>query len=176
MAQKSSRRQSLSWMPGIRSRLAILCVCGFVSSGVPGAQSRMPPPEEIRINLQAVGSIESDNNPFAVNSRTGCYGLYQISEICLRDFNQINRTQYAVDDLLDPRVNEQIASWYFDRLKGLLRRYDIPVSVTTLLASYNWGIGNVARWHRDGSEPAALPAQTREYIGKYLALTRGSLT
>lgn len=130
---------------------------------------------EVVIQLQAVKIIESSGNPNAFNSRTRCYGLYQISEICLREFNQINKTNYEPADLFDPFINEALASWYFKRLKQLLNFYNIPVSITTLLASYNWGIGNVSRWYKDTAVLDALPKETRRYIQKYQELTQGTL-
>jgi len=101
--------------------------------------------------------------------------LYQISEICLEDFNQINKTNYEPDDLFDPLVNEMIASWYFKRLKQLLNFYNIPVSLTTILASYNWGIGNVVEWYRDRARFEELPEETRRYIEKYKELAQKDL-
>jgi len=130
---------------------------------------------EVVINLQAIKTIESSGNPYAFNSRTKCYGLYQISEICLEDFNQINKTNYEPDDLFDPLVNEMIASWYFKRLKQLLNFYNIPVSLTTILASYNWGIGNVVEWYRDRARFEELPEETRRYIEKYKELAQKDL-
>ncbi len=128
---------------------------------------------ELAINLSAIKTIESDGNPLAFNSRTRCYGLYQISEICLRDFNEMNHAQYAPADLFDPLLNEKIASWYFKRLHQLLNAYKIPVSFTTLLAAYNWGIGNVAQWYKNGAASEDLPKATQRYIAKYESLSRG---
>ena len=130
---------------------------------------------KVAINLQFIKTIESSGNPCAFNSRTKCYGLHQISEICLQDFNQINKTNYQPRDLFNPQINTMVASWYFKRLNQLLSFYEIPASVTTLLASYNWGIGNVLEWHKKGGGFERLPGETRDYIKKYQGLVQRSL-
>ena len=125
---------------------------------------------EVVIELQAIKIIESGGNPYAFNSRTRCYGLYQISEICLRDFNQINRTNYKPQDLFNPFINEMVASWYFKRLDQLLNFYNIPVSIVSILAAYNWGIGNVVQWCINGTKFEELPEETKRYIERYQEL------
>ena len=130
---------------------------------------------EVVIELQIIKAIESNGNPFAFNSRTKCYGLYQISEICLLEFNQINKTNYEPADLFNPFINETVASWYFKRLSQLLHFYSIPISIVTILASYNWGIGNVVEWYINGTEFEDLPEETRRYIERYRELTQKSL-
>lgn len=34
------------------------------------------------------------------------------------------------------------------------------------LAAYNWGPGNVSKWIQGGADPAAVPAETRDYVQK----------
>ena len=127
---------------------------------------------ETVIDLRVIKTIESDGDPRAVNVATGCYGLYQISEICLKDFNQCHQSHYAIKDLFRPAVNEMVASWYFGRIKEMLASYGVPVNLTTLVASYNWGIGHVAGWAKKGMRFEELPVETRRYITKYLGLSR----
>ena len=126
---------------------------------------------EVIIELQAIKTIESSGNPQAFNPRTKCYGLYQISEICLQEFNQINKTNYVPEELFDPLINEMVASWYFKRLDELLNFYSVPISIVTILASYNWGIGNVIDWYINGEKLEELPEETRRYIERYQELT-----
>ncbi|MDD5560822.1 MAG: lytic transglycosylase domain-containing protein [Candidatus Omnitrophica bacterium] len=123
------------------------------------------------INLQAIKTIESDGNCLAFNSRTECYGLYQISKVCLNDFNELNHASYSTQDLFEPSINEKIASWYFDRIGQMLNFYRIPVSIETVIASYNWGITNVVRWYGQGADIMELPEETRSYIEKYVQLS-----
>ncbi len=146
--------------------VSFLCLVAAFAVFQPAACAGAP----LAIDLQAIRLIESSNVPDAVNEATGCYGLYQISEICLEDFNQIQGTEYRISDLFDPRVNEQIASWYFRRIAQMLAHFDIPVTLTTVLASYNWGIGHVVSWYRGGAAPQELPRETRRYLDKYVNL------
>lgn len=127
---------------------------------------------EISINLQAIKIIESDGDFLAFNSRSECYGLYQISKVCLNDFNELNQASYTVQDLFEPSINEEVASWYFGRIDYMLNFYRIPVSVETIIASYNWGITNVVRWYGEGADIRQLPKETRNYIEKYAQLSR----
>lgn len=121
------------------------------------------------IDLKIIGMIESGGDPYAVNVATRCYGLYQISEICLEDYNEAHQSRYAIKDLFRAEINERVASWYFMRISEMLHAYHIPVTVATLIASYNWGIGHVRTWFEQGMKPEGLPAETRRYISKYKA-------
>jgi hypothetical protein len=40
--------------------------------------------------------------------------------------------------------------------------------ITKALAAYNWGPGNVDKWVAGGADPARLPNETRNYIGRIL--------
>lgn len=129
---------------------------------------------ETVIDLDVIKTIESDGNPCAVNFKTRCYGLYQISEICLKEFNQFHCSHYGTKDLFRPAINEMIASWYFGRIKEMLSSYGVPINPTTLIASYNWGIGHVAAWAKKKMSFEELPIETRRYIEKYNELTRSA--
>lgn len=125
------------------------------------------------IDMHAIMLIESGGNPYAINYETECYGLYQISKICLKDINQIKKGWYSVDDLLNPKINTYIAHWYFfERLPQLLKHYKIPITEITLIASYNWGIGNVVKWYKKGAHLMEFPSETINYIKKYKKLAK----
>ena len=126
---------------------------------------------QLNIDFRAIQSIESGGNPAAFNQRTRCYGLYQISEICLQDYNQMNGTSYRPADLFDPGLNSAVAGWYFNRISSMLDHFGIAENLTTVIASYNWGIGNVIRWYRQGADFSDLPSETRGYIRTYISLT-----
>jgi len=126
------------------------------------------------IDLEVIKKIESDGDALAYNGRTKCYGLYQISQVCLEDFNQACLAAYTPQDLFDPVINEKIARWYFTRLEELLLYFKIPVSGAYLIAAYNWGIGNVVRWHKTGALLESLPQETRNYLEKYKKLALNS--
>ena len=52
--------------------------------------------------------------------------------------------RFVVSDLLDPEINVRYGSWY---LRNLLNRYD---DVSTALAAYHAGQGNVDEWRSKG--------------------------
>lgn len=125
------------------------------------------------IDLEAIKHIESHGNPLAVNTRTQCRGLYQISEICLKEYNQFRHTNYTPQDLFNPLINETIAGWYLHRrLPQLLKRFSIPVNRLNLIVAYNWGIGKAVRWHRRGAILNKLPKETRAYLAQYKRLIK----
>jgi soluble lytic murein transglycosylase-like protein len=127
---------------------------------------------ETAVDLSIIKTIESNGDPTVVNYGSGCYGLYQISEVCLKDYNQQHDSHYRVRDLLKPSVNHRISSWYFGRIREMLASLGIPINLITMIASYNWGIGNVAEWAQGGMRFKELPLETRRYIRKYIELTR----
>jgi len=118
------------------------------------------------VDLSIIATIESSNNPSAVSFRGAKYGrgLYQISEVCLTDWNNFNpRKQYTAEQLFDPAINREIAEWYLSkRIPQMLRHYRIPVTLENILHAYNAGIGRV----RQG----IMPEETRKYIRRYKAL------
>jgi hypothetical protein len=127
---------------------------------------------EFVVNLEAIKSIESGGNPTVVSKDTKCYGIYQISEICLNDFNEAHQKRYTKEDLFKPYVNQLIASWYFKRIGEQLCYYNITLNLITVIASYNWGIRHVRQWVKRGMKFEQLPIETRCYIKKYVALTQ----
>ena len=126
-----------------------------------------------RIDLEIIKEIESGGDALAFNPITKCYGLYQISQMCLEDFNKMFGTVYTPQDLFNPQINEEISRWYFTRIEELLLYFEIPVSRSHLIAAYNWGIGNVVRWYREGALIESLPQETRNYIERYQMLAAG---
>lgn len=113
------------------------------------------------VNLEIIKQIESNGNPKAVG-KAGEIGLYQISPICLRHYNENHhgtwQTTYASRSLFNSNVNKRVAQWYFDWLqmeKGLTDR--------DAIIAYNFGYGNLMA----GKE---LPQTTKDYLKKYKAL------
>jgi len=70
-------------------------------------------------------------------------------------------TQFRVSDLYDPEINVRYGAWY---LRHLLDRYDDDV--TTALAAYHAGPGNVDGWRRRGVG-IQFP-ETRTYVKRVL--------
>ena len=71
---------------------------------------------------------------------------------------------FVVSDLLDPEINVRYGAWY---LRNLLNRYD---DVSTALAAYHAGQGNVDEWRRKGVG-IQFP-ETRSYVDKVLDAQR----
>ena len=116
-----------------------------------------------QVSLSIISAIESNNNPTAISYRGAKYGigLYQISAILLKEYNNFNRTSLTQEDLFNPAINEKIARWYLTiRIPQMLRYYKKPVSLDNILISYNAGISFVVK-----NRP--LPRETVNYIKKY---------
>jgi soluble lytic murein transglycosylase-like protein len=114
------------------------------------------------VDLEIIAEIESSNNPKAENKRSGARGLYQITPICLKHYNQSNDTQIGYDELFDPGKNLEIALWYFAWLESQ------GLSEIDQLIAYNWGIGNL-RQYNEGTYKH-IPRETCRYVNKYFQL------
>lgn len=121
-----------------------------------------------KIDMDAVKMIESSGNPGAYNERSGAIGLYQITYICLEEWNNYHpREPYDTEDLWDAGINTKIATWYLqERIPSMLRHYKQPLSYQNILISYNAGISYVVKGKK-------LPQETVNYIKKYERLTDG---
>ena len=112
------------------------------------------------INLKIIAKIESNFNPLAYNKKTQATGLYQITPIVLKEYNQFNHTNYIQKDLINPIINEKIARWYlFVRIPQMLKYYKKEVNLRNILVAYNAGIKAVVKGY--------LPKETKEYLKKY---------
>lgn len=126
----------------------------------------------VEIDIDKIIQIESSGNPDAYNSRSGCIGLMQINpKAALLDYNYYHGKKYFAQDLYNPQINVLIGQWYLShRIPTMLKHYEIPITIETIIASYNWGIGHVRRWHDRGMVFAELPPETQNYIKKYRGL------
>lgn len=112
------------------------------------------------VDLRAIAEIESSNNPDAVNPRTDAIGLYQITPVCVRDYNQFHTFQYTIEKMFEPHMAWNVANWYLNqRIPSMLRHYKIPDTLDNRLWAYNAGIGKVVR--------GVMPKESRAYIAKY---------
>ncbi len=112
------------------------------------------------INMDRVMQIESGGNEGAYNRTSQARGLYQITPICLKDFNEVNGTSYKVDELFDPQINARVAYWYMNnRIPSLFKAFGVMDTVDHRLWAYNAGVGALKR--------GIKPKETRDYIVKY---------
>ena len=109
--------------------------------------------------LNGIMMTESGGNQLAYNAKSGAAGAYQFLAGTGRDLGL--RVDSQIDERLDPEKSRAAASIYMSQL---LKRYD--GNVDNALRAYDWGIVNVDKWIAKGSDPAALPKETREYTGK----------
>ncbi len=82
--------------------------------------------------LQAVINVESAGNAQAVGY-TGDFGLMQVTQGALTDYNRKNRTSYTIKDLFDPIVNVRVGAWY------LRKMYDYHKDWSLAVRGYNGG-------------------------------------
>ncbi|PUX35954.1 lytic transglycosylase domain-containing protein [Cronobacter sakazakii] len=108
--------------------------------------------------LHGIMMTESGGDPFAYNV-SGAAGAFQFMPGTARGLGL--RVDSQVDERLDPEKSRAAASIYMSQL---LKRYN--GNVDNALRAYNWGMGNVDKWIANGSDPSALPKETREYTGK----------
>jgi soluble lytic murein transglycosylase-like protein len=114
--------------------------------------------------LDAVIQVESNWNANAVNPKSGATGLGQITQVALEDFNKFNKTKYTLEEMKDVQKNMQVTNWYlYDRIPLMLNHYKLPVTIPNILASYNFGIGNVKN-----NKP--LPTETVNYIHNIMGI------
>jgi soluble lytic murein transglycosylase-like protein len=112
------------------------------------------------VDLNRIKIIESGGNALAHNKRSDARGLYQITGICLKEYNTFNKSRYTPDDLWRTDINAKIASWYLSvRIPAMLKYYGLADTVKNRIWAYNAGIGNVKK--------GIMPAETRAYIAKY---------
>ena len=117
------------------------------------------------VNLDIIGQIESNNKALAYNPDSQARGMFQITPICLKDYNQQTRQNLPLEALFSPSTCRSVAKWYFvARIPQLLRIKGIPVTLDNVLWAYNSGIRNVVR--------GIKPLETRKYIIKYHKLER----
>ena len=122
--------------------------------------------EEVSINLATISTIESSNNDEAYNEYSQARGRYQITPICLADYNQYHKDKIHLNQLYIREYNERVASWYFNkRIPQLLKHYKLTDTVEHRLIAYNAGISYLIK-HK------TIPTETKNYIVKYNRLTK----
>jgi hypothetical protein len=131
--------------------IVFVALCGYSEASV--------------IDMNAIYTIESSNNPKAYNKSSKAKGLGQTTPIVLEEWNNLNSVKYTSDDLFNPIINKKISNWYMNyRIPQMLRYYKKEDSINNRLIAYNCGISCVINNH--------LPTETRNYIEKYRKIVR----
>lgn len=93
---------------------------------------------------------ESGLNPNVPDSAAGAQGIAQ--------FMPATAQRYGVNPR-DPNSSIEGAAHYMSDLDRMFSG-----NTGLALAAYNWGEGHVAQWMATGANPAAMPAETRNYV------------
>lgn len=131
------------------------------------------------VDIHIIGLIESSGDPLAYNVQSGAVGLYQICPIVLKDYN-VNHddgyhSKYTLDEMYNADYASLVATWYINfQIPEYLTRYKISDTITSRLIAYNWGIGHLRKWFKNGSHWNKLPKETRQYVKRYFAELKGN--
>lgn len=89
--------------------------------------------------LYRIAFIESAFD-YTARGSTGDYGLFQVTNPVLIDFNALNPhfEWYSIDQLLEPQANSDVAAWLVARL---LRRFNRDIEKA--VKAYNAGPGGI---------------------------------
>ena len=127
--------------------------------------------DEIDNILPYLIKVESGGNPNAVSS-AGAVGLCQVTPIVLREYNrEMTRGTINIawliekhyEDLFDPTINKEIATWYLRRLRD---HYGCK-TIEQVLAAYN---GGITRLRANDYDINKMPKETRDYVKKIMKL------
>ena len=119
--------------------------------------------------MMAIINSESSFNKNAVSS-AGAKGLMQLTDSTAQSIaKSMGNKSFTVEDLYDPETNIKMGAWYLNNLKQEFS------STELVLAAYNAGRGNVAKWlgnsiiSNDGKDYKNIPfAETKNYIASVL--------
>lgn len=115
------------------------------------------------VDMKIIAQIESSGNPMAYNKTSQARGLYQITPICLADYNQIHNVLIMEKSLFGLKTSYKVANWYMNtRIPQLLKHYKKADTLSNRLIAYNCGISCVDK---------PLPKETQGYINKYKKLS-----
>ena len=116
-----------------------------------------------KVDLAVIGKIESSGNPKAVGDGGKSVGLYQVSEIALKDYNQYHSVKVSKKELFQVEVSERVASWLVEvRIPQMLKHFKQEVSNKNVIWAYNCGIQCVI--------DKRVPPVTEQYFQKYQLL------
>lgn len=123
--------------------------------------------------------VESTYNPKNYNSGSQAAGLFQITPIVLKEYNERNKSNLQAKDLYDPVINAQVRNWYINKrlpqFQVMQGQMGDSIKVARALASYNWGASHVNDAIKKAQAAGInvtdgwkwldyLPAETRNYV------------
>lgn len=120
----------------------------------------------VEINLNRIAFIESNNNPLAYNRNSGATGMYQITPIVVKEYNNTFRSDLRIKDMFNSEIALTVSNWYINsKIPEYFRVYKIKDTIENRLWAYNAGIGLLKK--------GIKPLETRKYIAKYNKLNKG---
>jgi hypothetical protein len=126
----------------MKRKLLILCILFTCTlAGTPHEDKKLviqyePPCNPFKTLSLAVGIVESKNNPMAYNARERAYGIYQIRDGMLTDFNKATGRSYTLTDMYDISLSNKVFMWH-------CMKYH-PTEIETIVRTWNGGPkGNV---------------------------------
>ena len=123
----------------------------------------------VNIDINKIIQIESSGNPNAV-SGVGATGIMQIMPKTWKEMVKKMGKNYSISDMKNREKNIEVGTYYMnEEIPRLLSSYNIPDSIETRLAAYNWGIGalNQAYQSKGDNWLESAPTETKNYIQKY---------
>jgi hypothetical protein len=82
--------------------------------------------------------LESDFSASAMSHKEA-FGLFQVTPICLEEYNNFHLVKFAHEDLSDMEISFEVAMWYINRL---IVHYQVPLEDSNpylLYTAYNLG-------------------------------------
>lgn len=118
------------------------------------------------VNMNIIAEIESSGNTFAYNETSEARGLYQITPICLKEYNNYHKNEmFKPCDMFDPSRSFIVANWYINkRIPQMLRYYNIEDTIRNRLIAYHDGIGNLQKYLKGERK---LGKEMQNYLQKY---------
>ena len=96
------------------------------------------------IEMEALSKVESSGDPRAFNKVTKATGKFQITPICLKDFNEQTNNDFTMKDLFDAKINSRVTKWYlFIRIPQLLKAKGINDPTDEQILAHYGGYKNV---------------------------------
>ena len=130
----------------------------------------IPEEKALSINLDKVMQIESSGGKNNYNETSGARGPFQFMKKTWLDIISRMGKNWTWEDAWDLEKSREAADYYYNvRIPQMLRYYDIPDSIETRIASYDWGIGYLSNaWNKYKENWIEVsPTETKEYIQKY---------
>lgn len=117
------------------------------------------------IDISKINQIESSGQGDAMGDKGKAFGINQIHEGTLKDFNKAMKKNYTTEDMMSKLKNDEVANWRYNiDAPKWLKKHEIEDNVQNRISYYNEGPGNYLKRLASG-KPA--PKITTDYYEKY---------